>query len=232
MVTQLRHSRALPWTMTAFLLVMLFWPWPPLRFLVPFLLFLVAYLLAEVAGLFCRLLPRADHQFAALIGLTGVIVLANVGLLARHTQLAHQSGYPLMQLNDTAVRWSSYERVFAWLRAHSRPDDVVTSGVDSMVALYTDRRAFRPFVYSPGCLFYGQEGPTLGTVEEMAAILKRYQPRYLVHTPMPGFPEEKPFEELLGQLRRRHPGWLVSVYQDDDPRFVVFELNSQKEPGW
>jgi hypothetical protein len=228
LVPQVRQGLALPWTMGAYLLVILVWSWPPYRFLVPILPFLAAYLLAGLAVLLRRPGARTVRRIAAAVGLS-VLVLANAVLLGRQAHQTQETGYPPMKMSDARVAWSSHQRVFAWLRLRSRPEDVVSCGLDSMVSLYTDLQAFRPFVYNPGRLFYGQGPSVLLTPEELASILKRHRPRYLVQMPMPGFAEEKPFEEVLGRLRRQYPGWLVPVYQDTDPRFVVFELDPQYE---
>jgi len=42
--------------------------------------------------------------------------------------------------------------------------------------------------------------------------------------------KRQPLAEVLEDLRRRYRGWLVEVYKDADPRFVVFELNERNEP--
>jgi hypothetical protein len=152
-------------------------------------------------------------------------------LLARHAAQVRRTGYPLARLTDAPVEWSSYQRTFDWLRNNSEPQDVLACGLDSMTALYTGRHAFRPFVYDPGRLFYGREQPELLTMPELIHILTRYQPRYLVETPMPGFMEEHPLTNVLHEAAKRYPAWLVKAYGDSDPRFVVFELDWRHAPG-
>ncbi len=230
MIPDLRRGRPLPWMLAATLGAMLVWSWPPYRFLVPILPFLVAYMLRAPAALAEALNHRTAWRFAAAFGL-GAIVLANGALLARHAQQVRRTGYPLARLTDSPVEWSSYQRTFDWLKRHSEPRDVVASGLDSMTALYTGRQAFRPFVYDPGRLFYGEGQPELLTMQELVDILKHYQPRYLVESPMPGFMEEHPLTNLLHEVVDRYPQWLVRVYQDADPRFAVFELDWRQAPG-
>jgi Dolichyl-phosphate-mannose-protein mannosyltransferase len=229
MIRPLRQGRPLPCAMAAYLLIMLLWSWPPQRFLVPILPFLTAFLMAGMSALMRRIAGGYGRRLAVATALSG-LVAANLCLLARHFRITTESGYALASVTDTPVAWSSFERTLAWLKQHTRSEDVVACGLDSMASLYTGRFAFRPFVYNPGRLFYGHESPDLITVDELAAILKRSRPRYLMHTPMPGFAEEKLFDEVLEDLRRRYPNWLVVVYKDVDPRFVVFELNAQNEP--
>jgi hypothetical protein len=229
MMRDLRQRRALPWMLAANLTAMLVWPWPPYRFLVPILPFLVAYLSLGCAAVVKPPRGKVDWRFAGMATL-GAIALANASLLACHAMQVRHTGFPLAQLTDAPVAWSSYERTFSWLRANSQAQDIIASGVDSMVALYTDRRAFRPIAYNPGRLFYGENGDALLATQEVAAILKRYRPRYLVQSPMPDVADEKLLAQALHELRELYPDWLEVAYQDTDTRFVVFELDWKNEP--
>ncbi len=229
MIPDLRRGRALAWMLAAMLGTMLVWSWPPYRFLVPIMPFLVAYLLLVPATIMPALCERRRWRLAGALAVVA-IVLANCGLLARHAVQVRNTGYALAGLADAPVDWSSYERTFAWLRENSEPQDVIASGLDSMVGLYTDRRAVRPFVYDPGRLFYGDGEPELLSAQQLAEILTTYEPRYLVETPMPGFMEEQPLARVLDELRQLNPGWLVEVHRDTDPRFAVFELDPRHAP--
>ena len=51
--------------------------------------------------------------------------------------------------------WRSYERLFVWLKSNTQEGDVIASGLDSMVYLFTERKAVRAFVARPTALFYG-----------------------------------------------------------------------------
>ncbi len=228
MMPGLRRARILPWMLVVYLALMLVWSWPPYRFLVPILPWLAAYFLSAAAEVASRLGTGIGRQRAGAICLA-LIAAANAMLLARHAAVVSQTGYPLPEITDARADWSAHQRVFTWLKQHSQPGDVVASGLDSMVALYTGRQAFRPFVYQPGQLFYGQ--PAAQSMDqELLDILKRRRPRYLVALPMPGFAEERPFAQAVADLRRQHPQWLTDVYQDVDLRFTIYELHDENEP--
>ncbi len=228
--SQLRQHRALPWCLVAYILLIWVWPWPPYRFLIPILPFLVSYLLLSISTVLRRVLPLFGYRILTMVGIV-VVVTANLWLLSSLNQVSQRFSYPYTRVPEEPVSWSSYEDVFAWLRTHSQPDDVIASGLDSMIYIYTGRRAFRPFVGRPAAMFYGQDSPATGTVEELGHILKVSRARYLIHVPMPGFSEEKPFTDLLDALRAKHPGWLTPVYVGEDQRFVIFELRSHVEPA-
>jgi hypothetical protein len=96
-----------------------------------------------------------------------------------------------------------------------------------MVFLYTGRPSMRPFDLQPLPLFYGAPGNAVGTSGEMVSVLVRQDRQYVLQTPMPGFSEEKPFEQLLTELREQRPGCLEPVYRDDqDDRFVIFAVHA------
>jgi hypothetical protein len=140
MIPDLRRSRALAWKLAAYLATILVWSWPPNRFLVPILPFLAAYLLMGWETMLTAWKNKTGCRVVGAVGLA-IILLANIWLLDCHAAHVRQNHYSLARLEDTPFNWSSYERTFAWLRRNSRPEDVIASGLDSMFALYTDRRA-------------------------------------------------------------------------------------------
>ncbi len=76
-----------------------------------------------------------------------------------------------------------------------------------------------------------KDSPSCSRLNELIDILKRYQPRYLVETPMPGFMEEHPLTNSCTKWPSDiRSGWSVSI-EDADPRFVVFELDWRHAPG-
>jgi hypothetical protein len=230
MVFDLSKRRALAWMLTVYLAAMLVWSWPPYRFLVPILPFLSAYMLSGCAVVFRGSPSTAARRFARTM-VWAAAVAANGGLLVSHAMQTAKTGYPLPKHGMAPVEWSSYETTFAWLRQNAREDDVIASGIDSMMALYTDRRSVRPLVYDPGRLFYGERQSTAFTPDEIAGVLDRYRPRFLVLSPMPGFSEEKPLADAIQRLRLHHPDWFILRYQGADPRFMVFELDGANGPA-
>lgn len=227
---QLRGQRCLPWAFSSYLLLVLVWSWPPNRFLVPILPFIAAYFCAGLVKLMSMVLsPRAVRR-TAFAGLA-VVLLTNLLLLAQHRQRVLRTGYPCLKLADTMTEWSSYEEVFSWLKNYSRTGDVVASGFDSMILLYTDGTGFRPYVYRPDKLFYQSSPERFLTSEELAAFLKHYGSRYLVQIPMPGFAEESQIQEVVRELADQHPDWLSPVFVSRDSRFVIYETVSAHEPA-
>lgn len=228
-LTRLRRRPLLPACLLAYITLVLVWPWPPYRFLVPLLPFLVGYsLLGGSVALRVLRAPRPRLAVAA-VGVAGALA-ANVTLLCRHHRASGLAQYPFVTLPAAPVRWPAFQESFAWLREHAQSDDVVASGLDTMVYLYTDLSSFRPFAQNPGALFYGQDALPLGTVEQLAETLDRQRPRFLVDCPMPGFGEGPPFADLLRHFRSSHPDRLVQVFQSTDRQIRIFEMRPAPYP--
>jgi hypothetical protein len=225
----LLKGRILPTYLAGYLLIVLVWPWLPSRFLVPILPFVLAYLLNWTRQVLQRL-PLANPQWLASIALIAILA-ANLALVVRTTQLSRRGNFPLLFPMREAVAWQSYEDIFRWINSHTKPSDVIASGLDTMIFLYTGRQAFRPFQGRPASLFYGGKAPALGSWEEVLDFLERYKARFLVQVPMPGFSEEKPFAVMLQQLVRRCPGLLKPVHVAPDSRFMIYEICRDKQVG-
>ena len=219
-----RTSRCLPVCLSAYLSLVLAWPWPPLRFLVPIAPVLAAVLLSSVAAIFQRFLSARPARliFSALVLLA---IAGNLWSLVRVRDFSLRFGYPFISAHVDPYDWTSYERVFAWIRTNTKPDDVIASASDPTIYLYTGRTAFRPFVARPLALFYGQDTPGIGTFEDLDRSLMAFRPRYLVQTPLPALSKEKPFHVLIKELREREPGRLEKVYTGEDPRFVIYSID-------
>ena len=162
----------------------------------------------------------------------GVLLAANaytVGSDITSSKVNHYPGYLLQRYGS--MSWSSYVQMFDWIKQNTNADDVFASGMDPMLYLYTNRRAFRPFVGRPSSMFYGDSAPALGPLSEIVSNINRYNARYLVLSPMPGFSEEIPYMQFITDAQKRYPGWLEIAYQGGDKRFVVWKVNPKLQPS-
>lgn len=213
---QLVRGRVLPVCLAGYLLVVLVWPWFPARFLLPFLPVLLAFALAGVVELL-------GHRLTPRVGLAAAVVLlaCNVALLA-HQYVNNPAGSRECYDNKP-IAWRDRQAVFAWVEAHTTPDDVLTSGSDQMLALFTRRRAFYPVVCSPLSFVYGMpEAAPYHDLDRSLAAVRHHRPRYLVV--MPGCHGERDFLAWVDALRRAYPDHVVPVYRGDDERFTIYEL--------
>jgi hypothetical protein len=219
-----RQANLLRWFLMSYLLIIILWPWPSFRFLIPILPFLIANMLLGIVVTLRRLSSLPGFKIFNLIAIS-ILVASNLIFIYYQSKVNQQTGYPQPALEEAKVSWVEYEDVFKWLKDNSQPDDIIASGMDTMMYLYTGRRAVRAFISNSLSLYYGQNTPGTGTIENLYQIFKTYTPRYLIHTPMPGYGEEKPFVELMDKLLKEYPSWLNLVYVGEDSRFLIFEVN-------
>ena len=213
---------ALAWAVMASLAVLVVWPWPPERFLAPIMLPLLV-------GLFGALYAAASRVAATGVAASLVLVLAVGAAAANMTRvlelraLERRQGLPFITTPDAPSSWASFAEAFAWLRGHTAPGDTLAAGLDSMTALYTGRATIRPYGLRYASLYRDVDSP-LGDVASVASALRDHRVRFLLVSPMPGSPEEQPFQQLVASLGGARPALLRPVYRGGDPRFVIFEV--------
>ena len=127
-----RNRTALVISLFAYAALVLMWPWPPGRFLVP-LLPLTTIFLVRGSSRALRALP-GRLRTATLV--TAVILAIGSNLLAfgEQVRVVRRTGYPHIQAEgQDHARWNGYEQLFRWIRANTASEDVLASGVDSML---------------------------------------------------------------------------------------------------
>jgi 4-amino-4-deoxy-L-arabinose transferase-like glycosyltransferase len=220
-IADLRGGKILPFAILFYLGLVMVWPWLPNRFLVPILPFLLGYLFQGF-----RIFPQRGKirtRYLLSLGLC-LMVAANLGLLYRYGKFANQFNFPYGHIVKDPASWTSYQDIFQWLRAHSQPDDVIAAWNDSMISLYTGRRAIRPFKIRPALVGYGQE--SYGSVKDLRRVIKAYKIRYLVEVPTFAFNRNR-IDGVIAKLQQKYPDLLKRVYVCKDKRFAIFKFSSR-----
>jgi hypothetical protein len=217
---------ALVASLAGYIALILIWPWPPNRFLVPVVPLILAFLVRGINRASVRL-PRALRH-ALLSAVLAGAVLSNLTVIVEDIASTRRSGYPQFPgISDDPPEWNHFEELFRWVRQNSSARDLLASGLDTMLFLYTDRHAVRPFELQPVALFYGDSRPPAGTVEEFVGALRRQHVSFFVRVPMIGFTEEAPLERLLTDTMRKFPGCLTEAYSvPGDPQFAAFAVHA------
>jgi hypothetical protein len=209
-----------------YLCIVIVWPWPPARFIIPILSFTTACLLKVVINNLYKYNIIKNNKKLLTVCLI-FFLFFNLISVYRINKINSSLGYPFSATLADPGSWPSYKAIFNWINNHTQADDIVASGLDSMVYLYTGHHAIRPFAMDPLALFYFKDSPPF-TKEELFRFLRVYQPKYLIQTPMPGFSEEKPFDKILHEVLVTHPGVLKTVYVGEDKRFLIYEIQAHR----
>ena len=220
MARRLARGEALPWLLFGYLLVVLVWPWQPVRFLLPILPALAGFVLVGLGDL-AR--PRLGDNATRNLGILLVLVClaANVWDLANRSILSHRHGAHGVDAGVVSAPWAEFERTFAWVRANTDEGDILASGSDAMLGIYTRRKAFFPIVCSPLSYIYGMTADA--DLDKSLSALRLHRPRYLVVTA--DFHGEDDFRAWVDRLVAAYPEQVRRIYTGDDPRFVIYELS-------
>ncbi|MFC1881136.1 hypothetical protein ACFL2S_06530 [Thermodesulfobacteriota bacterium] len=222
-------SKSLKWFLIGYFLLICLWPWPPYRFLIPILPFLIAYFFVGVSEILETFISsKATKLFIIVIAC--ILVTTNMKLVLENMKIRNDTHFPLSVFSET-VRWNSYKNLFEWIKMNTSPEEIIASGLDTMAYLYTGRTGIRPFFSRPTSLFYGDDYPATGTIKELCILLYSYRPKYLIQTPMPTFSEEKSLNELINKFIIAYPNLLISVYTGEDIRFKIFKVNIHQIPA-
>lgn len=170
-----RRAPVTAWFMAAYLALVIVWPFEPTRF-VWALLPLFAAMLALGIGAVIEWMPsRAPARFAR----TGA--LATSGLLC--------IGFAVYNVNGVREGWrDSVPRVTAaratpvvqWVRARTRPTDVIAMEDDALLYLYTGRRTIPVGTFTPE--EYLNEQTYAFATDALHAIVSQYTPTYVIGT--------------------------------------------------
>ncbi|MGB7911858.1 MAG: glycosyltransferase family 39 protein [Desulfobaccales bacterium] len=224
---RLGRGQVLPFYLLFFLMVVLLWPWSPFRLLVPVLPFVIAYLLAGMLTLSGKLPEKLWFRSLAA-GVVSILVLANLTLLYQDRVLSRRTGYPYDGLPSHPASWPQYQGLFHWLKANSKPGDVLAAWEDPMLYLYTGRISIRTFEATPAPRsLYGEAAPSLGTVADLGRTLRTYQVRYVVKMPV-DTQVAKEVNRVLDGLQQQYPDWVKTVWVGQDRRFAVLALGQEK----
>jgi len=170
-----RRAPVTAWYLVAYMALVIIWPFEPTRF-VWALLPLFAAMLALGIAVVARSRP-APWAF----GIGRVAVLAVAALLV--------AGFGLYNVNGVREGWrDSVPRVNAaratpvvdWVRANTKPADVIAMEDDPLIYLYTGRKAV-PVGTLTAEEYLREQTYTFAT-EQLRLIIARYRPTYVIGT--------------------------------------------------
>lgn len=219
-VYRVKSLKPLAIIVCAYAIVVVCWPWPPFRFLIPLLPCLAAGFLTFVEVALARINLKLKP---GVVLLTVAMAAANEMLLTAVIKNNHEKQMPLMSVPINSADWNGYLSTLDWVKRNTAPDDTLACTYDGLTFLYTGRHCIRPYELNIAAAYYGQNAPALGTLEELVESLKRYKVRYLVVTPQPGYAEEGQAYRLATGLNKEYE-LVEPVYISGDGRFFVLRI--------
>jgi len=151
--------------------IILIWPYPFPRFLIPLTPFIVASAFIAVEQ-WLRTLPNIHSVSFALV------LIAIVSCLT--VDVMRFPSFSKLQIGAEEIDPGPFNQAAAWLKTHSEPDDVVISDHDPWVFLATGHRALPPGYYDP-LWAYGHPVES-GDWSAASTETRRYKARWLIFT--------------------------------------------------
>lgn len=195
--------------------VILLWPWPPLRFLIPVFPFLLLGLTCSVPPI----TPETVRNFARAAA-TGLIVMGV---------------WSWSQPEKEDAFWKEYAVLFDWLRANTSKDATLAGNMETSFWLYANRKSVRSYEYDPIRLFYQvkEDRSADDDARQLEGILRNHRVEFLVDEEVPNMAQTVVSKRQIDALQAKREGLLEAVFSTPSGKIRVFRvrLNNRREPG-
>ena len=223
------HIGSLHFFMLFYFGIIVFWVWPPERFLLPMMPYLLLFAYKE----FCRVCGRVFKQgnvpalfSLVLAALLGVLMINGLLPATRETIKRHAVSVSFPSEQDD---WKPIQELMGWVRQNTPEDSILLGNLDPVYYLYTGRKAVRGFSADPYLLFYsGKPETALGGVPDLIQRIVGYRVRYIVRTPSRFFMEGPIFNGILDRLLSEYPQAFHVVKVASVPTCRIIEVDQGK----
>lgn len=217
------------------LMVLLVWPFQSSRYCLPLVPVLVLFLCRgfDHAAQWTRRidLARLPKRLIHGLVLTPVVVVLGLNLfwLSSFVWSRHPDSSRGLYGSRAPYTWAGFEDTFSWVRANTRPEDLLATAYDPMYFLYTGRKAIRPALHRPASYFYpyGAARPDVGSVAELQPQLVELGVKYLIIDPLDGYAERIVTLRLMDDLVKAYGDQAQLVFTSSDGLHRVFRLTAR-----
>jgi hypothetical protein len=171
--------------------MLLLWPGPPARFLVP--------VLPLILWLFWRVFRNIPIR-EALAAVVLIVALLPLWASTRRIPATFRSGeFP--NSDRQPDDWKEMSKLFAWIRKNTPADAILAANLDPLFYLNTGRKAVRGYLPDGYKTFYQSGGQTV-TPDQLSSALLRGGVSYVALTPDRDFEESAAFHKSVEALER------------------------------
>jgi hypothetical protein len=225
----LKNIRTLHLFMFFYLVIIIFWVWPPERFLLPMVPFLLMFAYKEFSHVCGRVFKQGDVQTRislVLVAILGVMMIKGLLPATRETMITQAVSVSFPNKQDD---WKPIRELMDWVRKSTPKDSVLLGNLDPVYYLYTGRKAVRGFSADPYLLFYsGKPETALGGGPDLIRRIVAYRISYIVRTPSRFFMEGPIFNGILDGLLSDYPEAFHVVKVSSDRTSKIIEVDQGK----
>jgi hypothetical protein len=212
--------------------MLVFWVWPPPRYAVPLVPFYAYFVWSGISGLVGKLRGRVRPPLAAASLLAALLVAAAFGLAERLNKAAGSGGvsFSSLQTDD----WGAIQRMAAWIRENTAPDEVLAANLDPVFHRLTGRKAIRLWEYDQYRLIYGDRrlaSLPIGTTGDLQRHIVGNRIRYILNTPHEAYPEKHHWRKMLLDVRKACPEAFRHRVREEDIEYSIYEIYPDRLAG-
>jgi hypothetical protein len=209
--------------------MLLLWVWPPGRYLIPLLPIFLCYVGLSAYNLVGRCSQVLKPRLVT-IGLTLCFLVIAYSTTYQAAVFAWEKNSVAITSGRDPEDWQAIKTLCAWIRQNTKPNAIITTNLDPLVYLLTDRKSIRAFKGDPYLLIYSSDEKRrpLGDVMEFRNHLMRYRVTHLMVTPMSFYSEAPHFISLVSRFTKRYPGVMKPVFMTKDSSSQIWEIDQQK----
>jgi 4-amino-4-deoxy-L-arabinose transferase-like glycosyltransferase len=210
------------------------WPFPLHRFLVPFQPLLFGGLAVSLTGLgrsvigaFRGAAPAAERAIAAAMAL---IVIGLGGVAAANYASAVPRSMAHLMAGQRALL-AEKRQAYGWIRAHAAPKAPFIAYDDVLLYLYTGRQAIRPIACSTTSFYTDDPAAVERDAAHLADVARHVDAGYWMVTVEDYGVELGRDKAVLGRRQDQLVGPLPVVFRSTDGRVVIYDLRCFQQPG-
>jgi hypothetical protein len=218
-----------------YLVLILGWPFNPIRYALPIMPLLLLFVFEGIHTLqnACRRLWRGTGETAVtiLVRIPIYLVLClNIAWLVSTLQPSNDRWVRGAYGQRLDYSWSGFLETFSWIRSHTLKEDLLATAYDPMYYLYTGRKAIMPMLHKPETYFYPYNAakPDVGSVEEIKSEFRRLNVRYVVTNPLDQYRERKAVETVLPSVLASYSATPRLVFTSRDGKHKIYEIPPTK----
>ncbi len=208
--------------------LILLWVFPPPRFLIPLLPFLLFFCYMAMSH-FCGTVFKSRSGFR-VVRVCCLIVLALLltrGLFtqARKTIQHRSAQFPSFENDD----WNEITSLSRWITGNTPKDAILEGNLDPVWFLSTGRKSVRAFLARPFEVFYSANPQNpVGTYSEFVQNLLREHADYLMRTPDRDYGEGKYLNGLIDRLASDYPDAVTLQMRGEDYDYRIYRIDRVK----
>jgi hypothetical protein len=216
--------------------VVLVYPFAPGRFVVPLVPIVLVCLVAGTLEAETRLVHlagvTADKGLVVALARLPIALLVVMHVTWYASYFRHSVDDPVRGWygQQFSYGWRGFTETFDWIKTHTDANDILATPYDPMFFLYTGRRGIRPWFNQPETYFYprGRIHADVGDPEKIRDSLNEVGARYLVISPVDGYPEAAVASKLFENLLAVYTPAPRLVFVSQDSRHKVYDLTPSR----